>query len=55
MGAREPAQRGTPGTGAARHKSALTAPEYRELQRLSRRRTAFYAEVVRARSQLPGL
>jgi hypothetical protein len=32
-----------------RHKIALTAPEYRELQRLSRRRTASYAEVVRAK------
>jgi hypothetical protein len=27
----------------------LTAPEYRELQRISRRRTAPYAEVVRAK------
>jgi Homeodomain-like domain len=32
-----------------RHKVALTAPEYRELQRLARRRTASYAEVVRAK------
>lgn len=32
-----------------RHKVALTAPEYRELQRLTRRRTAPYAEVVRAK------
>jgi hypothetical protein len=32
-----------------RHKVALTAPEYRELQRLTRRRTAAYAEVVRAK------
>ena len=31
------------------HKVALTAPEYRELQRLARRRTASYAEVVRAK------
>lgn len=31
------------------HKIALTAPEYRELQRVSRRRTASYAEVVRAK------
>jgi hypothetical protein len=31
------------------HKVALTAPEYRELQRLTRRRTAPYAEVVRAK------
>src|SRR4029453_7488722 len=31
------------------HTVALTAPEYRELQRLARRRTAFYAEVVRAK------
>jgi Homeodomain-like domain len=32
-----------------RHKVALTAAEYRELQRLARRRTASYAEVVRAK------
>src|SRR5262249_37548338 len=32
-----------------RWKVALTAPEYRELQRLARRRTAPHAEVVRAR------
>jgi hypothetical protein len=32
-----------------RHKVALTAPEYRELQRLARRRTASYAAVVRAK------
>ena len=32
-----------------RHKVALTAPEYRELQWLTRRRTAPYAEVVRAK------
>jgi hypothetical protein len=32
-----------------RHKVALTAPEYRELQHLARRRTASYAEVVRAK------
>src|SRR5262245_52426697 len=32
-----------------RHKVALTAPEYRALQRLTRRRTAPYAEVVRAK------
>ena len=32
-----------------RHKVALTAPEYRELQRLTRRRTAPYAAVVRAK------
>jgi hypothetical protein len=31
------------------HKVALTAPEYREVQRLARRRTASYAEVVRAK------
>jgi hypothetical protein len=31
------------------HKVAPTAPEYRELQRLARRRTASYAEVVRAK------
>src|SRR4029077_20593038 len=31
------------------HTVALTAPEYRELQRLTRRRTAPYAEVVRAK------
>ena len=31
------------------HTVALTAPEYRELQRLARRRTASYAEVVRAK------
>ena len=31
------------------HKVALTAPEYRELQRLARRRTASYAAVVRAK------
>jgi hypothetical protein len=34
------------------HKVALTAPEYRELQRLARRRTASYAEVVRAKTLL---
>jgi len=32
-----------------RHKVALTAPECRELKRLTRRRTAPYAEVVRAK------
>jgi len=32
-----------------RHKVALTAPEYRELKRVSRRRTAPYAEVLRAK------
>jgi hypothetical protein len=32
-----------------RWKVALTAPEYRELQRLARRRTAPHAEVVRAK------
>jgi hypothetical protein len=32
-----------------RHKVALTASECRELQRLARRRTAPYAEVVRAK------
>src|SRR5882724_10433410 len=32
-----------------RHKVALTAAEFRELQRLTRRRTAPYAEVVRAK------
>src|SRR5215470_14812245 len=32
-----------------RHKVALTGPEYRELQGLARRRTASYAEVVRAK------
>ena len=32
-----------------RHTVALTAPEYRELQRLTRCRTAPYAEVVRAK------
>jgi len=32
-----------------RHKVALTAVEFRELQRLTRRRTAPYAEVVRAK------
>jgi Homeodomain-like domain len=32
-----------------RHKVALTAPEYRELKRLTRRRTAPYAEVMRAK------
>lgn len=31
------------------HKVALTAPEFRELQRLTRRRSAPYAEVVRAK------
>jgi hypothetical protein len=31
------------------HKVALTAPEFRQLQRLTRRRTAPYAEVVRAK------
>jgi hypothetical protein len=29
-----------------RHKVALTAPEYRELQRLTRRRTGPYADVM---------
>ena len=31
------------------HKMAQTVPEYRELQRLARRRAASYAEVVRAK------
>jgi len=48
MGARERrrAERRGP---KPQHKVALTAPEFRELQRLTRRRTAPYAEVVRAK------
>ena len=48
MGARKRRSAGRRGP-RPRYKIALTAPEYRELQRLSRRRTASYAEVVRAK------
>jgi hypothetical protein len=48
MGARKRRSAGRRGP-EPRHKIALTAPEYRELERLSRRRTASYAEVVRAK------